>query len=51
MARWVWWNLRRMTGIITRTMGPFGRNWLIAWTRVAPSGSWAVRRKPVCHHP
>jgi len=37
-------------GIITRTTGPFERNWLIAWTRVA-LGSWAVRRKPVCSGP
>ncbi len=36
-----------MTGIITRTTGPLGRNWLTAWTRVTP-GPWAVSRKPVC---
>ena len=33
--RWVWWNLRRITGAIKRA-GSLGLNWLSARTRVAP---------------
>ena len=43
--RWVWWNLRRITGAIRRA-GSLGRNWLSARTSVAP-GPCGRRLKPV----